>query len=104
LKVRRHVYPVLAFSWILEFELKISTVSLLSFVLSLRDAQLTLVNNNPANPLIYDFYNFPTHYYSQTFHSAGPEGGVEVVKRALEAGGWKVEPVDRGLDHGLWGE
>jgi aromatic ring-opening dioxygenase catalytic subunit (LigB family) len=98
------VYPVLAFSWILEFELKISTVSLFSFLPSLHDAQLIVVNHNPANPLIYDFYNFPTHYYSQTFHSAGPEGGVEVVKRALEAGGWKVEPVDRGLDHGLWGE
>ncbi|KAG7527257.1 hypothetical protein FFLO_07116 [Filobasidium floriforme] len=60
------------------------------------------VNNNPGNPLIYDFYNFPTHYYSQTFHSSGPDGGVEVVKRALEAGGWEVKPVDRGLDHGLW--
>lgn len=61
------------------------------------------VNTTPS-PLIYDFYNFPKHYYSQTFpHETLGQEGIAEVGQALDAAGVKWEGVKgRGLDHGAW--
>ncbi|KIR53438.1 extradiol ring-cleavage dioxygenase [Cryptococcus gattii Ru294] len=61
-----------------------------------------IVNNNSANPLIYDFYGFPKHFYELKFRSrAEPELQDKVVK-ALKEGGITVSRANRGLDHGVW--
>ncbi|KAK8853221.1 hypothetical protein IAR55_003923 [Kwoniella newhampshirensis] len=61
-----------------------------------------VVNNNPSNPLIYDFYNFPKRFYELKFESrAEPEFQSKVVQ-TLKSGGIIVEEEDRGLDHGVW--
>lgn len=62
------------------------------------------MNNDASNPLIYDFYNFPKHYYQETFHSSGNAALLSDVVDALGSGGVKTEQVARGADHGLWGE
>ncbi|KAI9634060.1 Extradiol ring-cleavage dioxygenase, class III enzyme, subunit B [Dioszegia hungarica] len=60
------------------------------------------VNNDPTNPLIYDFYGFPKHYYRETFTSHGSAEMLDDVVSALGAGKVPVEQVSRGADHGLW--
>lgn len=62
------------------------------------------VNNDPTNPLIYDFYGFPKHYYRETFTSHGSAEMLDDVVSALGAGKVPVEQVSRGADHGLWGK
>jgi 4,5-DOPA dioxygenase extradiol len=54
--------------------------------------------------LVYDFYNFPKQYYEQTFTSHGDPKMVVDIQEALKEAGVEVEPVKRGLDHGVWGE
>ncbi|WVQ84625.1 hypothetical protein IAT38_006780 [Cryptococcus sp. DSM 104549] len=61
-----------------------------------------LVNSNPANPLIYDFYGFPKHLYELKFNSRAEPELQSKVKQALKAGGVSVSEEDRGLDHGVW--
>jgi 4,5-DOPA dioxygenase extradiol len=61
------------------------------------------VNTNTSNPLIYDFYGFPEHFYSETFGSAGDKQLGQDVKEALRTAGVQVGEEDRGLDHGIWG-
>jgi len=60
------------------------------------------VNTNPSNPLVYDFYGFPKHFYEQKFESRGDATMLADVKNALESAGLDVEGEDRGLDHGIW--
>ncbi|WVQ84626.1 hypothetical protein IAT38_006781 [Cryptococcus sp. DSM 104549] len=61
-----------------------------------------IVNNNPTNPIVYDFRGFPKHFYEMKFESrAEPELQKKVVE-ALKAGGVGVRQEDRGLDHGAW--
>lgn len=60
------------------------------------------VNTDTSNPLIYDFYNFPKHYYQQTFRSTFSPENVEDVSAVLGKAGFKVKEEKRGLDHGLW--
>ena len=62
------------------------------------------MNSNTGNPLIYDFYGFPKHYYDQTFESAGTPALLDDVKSALIGSEIHVEEENRGLDHGVWGE
>ena len=62
------------------------------------------VNTDESNPLIYDFYNFPKHFYAQTFKSNSSRQASADVKDVLTTGGWLVKEVARGLDHGLWGK
>ena len=57
-----------------------------------------------TNPLIYDFYGFPKHYYEQTFVSHGTRQAVEDIEAALSETGVGVTQEKRGLDHGVWGE
>lgn len=60
------------------------------------------INTNESNPLIYDFYNFPKHFYAQTFKSNSTKQAATDVKNVLTTAGWRVKEVARGLDHGLW--
>lgn len=64
---------------------------------------LTTVNSDSSNPLIYDFYGFPKHYYSQTFVSYGDDVLLGKIRGALKSGGIAFEEEKRGLDHGVWG-
>jgi aromatic ring-opening dioxygenase catalytic subunit (LigB family) len=62
------------------------------------------VNKEQSNPLVYDFYNFPKHFYDAQFHSQGSPEMLEAVKSALKAGEVGFTEEKRGLDHGVWGE
>ena len=62
----------------------------------------SLVNNNPVNELIYDFYGFPKHYYSERFRSGSGHEHRWAVKQALKGAGIDFKEEDRGLDHGAW--
>lgn len=64
---------------------------------------LKAVNVDSSNPLIYDFYGFPKHYYEQTFKSAGSQQLVSDIKAALTESKVAVTEEKRGLDHGVWG-
>lgn len=60
------------------------------------------MNTNTSNPLIYDFYNFPKHYYDAQFHSGNPAELQQLISQQLTANGIHVRPTDRGIDHGVW--
>lgn len=52
--------------------------------------------------LIYDFYGFPPHYYEYDYPNRGSrEVALKVIEK-FSAKGIDVEPVKRGLDHGVW--
>ncbi|WVW86193.1 hypothetical protein I302_108234 [Kwoniella bestiolae CBS 10118] len=61
-----------------------------------------LVNSNPTNPLIYDFYNFPKRLYELKFRSSFSTALESTVLSALKTAGLGVGREDRGLDHGVW--
>lgn len=67
-------------------------------------SDLTLVNEDSSNPLVYDFYGFPAEYYQQKFVSKGDPEMLSAVKSALKGAGVGVSTEKRGLDHGVWGE
>ena len=48
------------------------------------------------------FYNFPAHYYQETYPHVGSKHVAEKVVRSLREAGVKVKEVSRGLDHGVW--
>jgi 4,5-DOPA dioxygenase extradiol len=63
---------------------------------------LIQVNTAVHEPLIYDFYGFPGHYYKEKFlHQGSPEVANRVLGVLKEAG-IQAEGVERGLDHGVW--
>lgn len=60
------------------------------------------INAAERTELIYDFYNFPPHYYEYEYPNKGsPEVAEKVIER-LSGAGVEVERVTRGLDHGVW--
>lgn len=60
------------------------------------------VNTAESEPLLYDFYGFPKHYYMEKFkHRGSPELAGKVMQTLNDAG-IKTEGVERGLDHGVW--
>lgn len=61
------------------------------------------VNEDPTNPLVYDFYGFPKNYYEQKFESKGNAEMLADVQAALKAAGVEQTTRKRGLDHGVWG-
>lgn len=67
------------------------------------DTLTCIVNVDQSNPLVYDFYNFPAHFYQQTFESHGSEDLIGSIKSALKSSHIDVEETKRGLDHGVWG-
>lgn len=60
------------------------------------------VNINRTNPLVYDFYNFPGHFYTQKLSSQNTPELSSLVTSHLDSKGVKVVKIDRGLDHGVW--
>lgn len=62
------------------------------------------MNEDVANPLVYDFYNFPKHYYEQTFYSKGDPTMLQSIKDSLTSAGLGVKTKKRGLDHGIFGK
>ncbi|ODN94750.1 extradiol ring-cleavage dioxygenase [Cryptococcus wingfieldii CBS 7118] len=66
------------------------------------DQGLNTVNSNILNPLIYDFYGFPKHFYQLKFASKADPELQEKVVGALKEGGIPLSRADRGLDHGVW--
>ncbi|KAK5027814.1 hypothetical protein LTS07_006689 [Exophiala sideris] len=60
------------------------------------------VNTAEQTDLIYDFYNFPPHYYEYKYPNKGsPEVADKLIDK-LSSAGIEVERVKRGLDHGVW--
>jgi 4,5-DOPA dioxygenase extradiol len=54
-------------------------------------------------PLVYDFYNFPAHYYTVTYPAPGAPALAARVRALLgEAGEPVAEEPTRGLDHGAY--
>lgn len=61
------------------------------------------VNNfDGESALIYDFYNFPDHYYKEKYPNRGSKEVAERVLELLGENGIKSEGMRRGLDHGVW--
>ncbi|EXJ80253.1 hypothetical protein A1O1_08395 [Capronia coronata CBS 617.96] len=60
------------------------------------------VNVAEEEPLIYDFYGFPRHYYAEKFPNKGSPEVAQKVMAALGENGIKTQGVKRGLDHGVF--
>lgn len=60
------------------------------------------INAAEKTDLIYDFYGFPPHYYEYDYPNRGSREVAIKVMEKLSAKGIDVEPVKRGLDHGVW--
>jgi len=60
------------------------------------------VNTGEDEPLIYDFYNFPSHYYQQEYHNVGDERLATRVLKLISDAGIDAKATHRGLDHGIW--
>jgi len=60
------------------------------------------VNVSEREPLIYDFYGFPRHYYSEKFENRGSEELARRVMEVLGESGIRTVGVERGLDHGVF--
>ena len=53
-------------------------------------------------PLLYDFYGFPKHYYMEKFPN---KGSTEIANRVIEVlgeEGINTQKEERGLDHGVF--
>lgn len=53
-------------------------------------------------PLIYDFYGFPAHFYRTRFPNHGDAAVASSIIALLGKAGFKGRGVERGLDHGVW--
>ncbi|KAG7192471.1 uncharacterized protein KQ657_001872 [Scheffersomyces spartinae] len=58
--------------------------------------------NTIENPLIYDFYGFPSHMYREEFHTKNDAFVAQSVKDHLIKNGFNSTLSNRGIDHGLW--
>ncbi|WWC72038.1 uncharacterized protein I206_105997 [Kwoniella pini CBS 10737] len=67
-----------------------------------KGSESVIVNSNSSNPLIYDFYGFPKHYYEFKFSSSFTPQLENSVLSALEEGGVSYTRANRGFDHGVW--
>jgi len=60
------------------------------------------VNTAANTDLIYDYYNFPAHYYEFQYPNTGhPELAEQVISK-LKNAGIDARGVKRGLDHGVF--
>lgn len=50
----------------------------------------------------HSFYGFPDHYYTTKFPNIGSRDVAQNVLTKLTNAGIAAEPVERGLDHGVW--
>ncbi|CDU25108.1 uncharacterized protein SPSC_04942 [Sporisorium scitamineum] len=60
------------------------------------------VNVDEKNPLVYDFYGFPDHFYKQKVESSNPSNISSLVLDHLRSHGVPAYPTKRGIDHGVW--
>jgi len=60
------------------------------------------VNTGESEDIIYDFYGFPKNYYQQKYPNKGNESLSISVLNILKEAGLNPQPVERGLDHGIW--
>ncbi len=67
------------------------------------EEKVATIQNNPAPPLLYDYYGFPQSTYQITFPAPGaPNVSVRVAELLGAAGvAWKYDHV-RGFDHGVF--
>ncbi|KAK0525094.1 hypothetical protein OC842_005621 [Tilletia horrida] len=65
-------------------------------------AAVVQINTDPANPLLYDYYNFPPYFYKLALRSSNPPAFSSLVADALRGAGLGVEPTERGIDHGVF--
>jgi 4,5-DOPA dioxygenase extradiol len=60
------------------------------------------VNVAESQPLLYDFYGFPAHYYKVQYPNIGSKEISSRVLDALKTAGISAKGVSRGLDHGVF--
>lgn len=60
------------------------------------------INTSESEPLLYDFYGFPKHYYAEKFPNKGSKEVAERVIEVLGEAGIKTVKTERGLDHGVF--
>ena len=60
------------------------------------------VNTSEQEPLLYDFYGFPRHYYMEKYPNKGSAEIARKVITHLNKAGIKTFEADRGLDHGVF--
>ena len=60
------------------------------------------VNTAEFTDLIYDYNNFPDHYYKHKYPNVGSKELAEKVLGLLKEAGIESEGVKRGLDHGVF--
>lgn len=60
------------------------------------------INTSEEEPLLYDYYGFPRHYYAEKFPNKGSTELANRVIDLLTEAGIKAQGTDRGLDHGVF--
>ncbi|KAI9328045.1 putative 4,5-DOPA dioxygenase extradiol [Zopfochytrium polystomum] len=61
------------------------------------------VTTNAQHSLLYDYYNFPAHFYDVKYPAAGAPDVAAKASGLLNAAGFKVaDETERGLDHGAF--
>ena len=60
------------------------------------------VNVSEQEPLLYDFYGFPRHYYQEKYPNKGSASVAKKVISALNQAGIQTQEAERGLDHGVF--
>jgi aromatic ring-opening dioxygenase catalytic subunit (LigB family) len=67
------------------------------------EEQVATIQNNPAPPLLYDYYGFPPSTYQITFPAPGaPEVSARVAELLAAAGIAHQFDRERGFDHGVF--
>jgi 4,5-DOPA dioxygenase extradiol len=60
------------------------------------------VNYSEDEPLLYDYYGFPRHYYTEKYPNKGSQKVAQRIIDVLGEHGIKTEKAERGLDHGVF--
>lgn len=60
------------------------------------------VNVSEQEPLLYDFYGFPKHYYLEKYPNKGSPELAKHVMKLLTEHSIEAVPAERGLDHGVF--
>jgi 4,5-DOPA dioxygenase extradiol len=60
------------------------------------------VNFSEDEPLLYDYYGFPRHYYMEKFPNKGSVKVAQQVIDVLAEHGIRTQHAERGLDHGVF--
>lgn len=60
------------------------------------------INTSEQEPLLYDFYGFPKHFYAEKFPNKGSPQLANRVIELLSNAGIKTVRTERGLDHGVF--